>query len=99
MRQPWSYTTTTVKPTDGISARLTLRATAAVAASPDVVLDASTLALRCEISVDGTLLSPSTLVNSVSARYILDWLQLVSRESGGSFSAADFSTSIGTAAP
>ncbi|TKA53843.1 hypothetical protein B0A53_03633 [Rhodotorula sp. CCFEE 5036] len=47
-----------------------------VAASPDVVLDASTLALRCEISVDGTLLSPSTLVNSVSARYILDWLQL-----------------------
>lgn len=82
MGPAWSYTATTVKPPDGSSARLTLHATAAVAASPDVVLDASTLALRCEISVDGTSLNPSTLVNSVSARYILDWLRLVSRESG-----------------
>lgn len=82
MRPPWSYTTTTVKPTDGTSARLTLHATAAVAASPDLVLNASTLALRCGISVDGTSLNPNTLVNSVSARYILDWLRLVSRESG-----------------
>lgn len=86
MRPRWSYTTTTGKPTDGTSARLTLHATAAIAASPDVVLDASTLALRCGISVDGSILNPSTLVDSVSARYILDWLRLVSLESRGSFS-------------
>lgn len=68
----------TVKANLDTPAKLTMRASAALPASPDVVLDSSTLALRCSITVDGEPLDADLLAESVSARYVLDWLRDVS---------------------